>query len=301
VKRKGFTLIELLVVVAIIALLISILLPSLARARELSKRAVCAANVRGIGQSCKIYANDFSEQWPIAPYLKTGFTGITAIGGVYHRNGPTASPAGSGGLPVADPSIGQCFWIIIKSGGTTNKQFICPSSSDQADNTANPMTYFDFNAPENLSYGYQMPYAGGGVPNESVDPGLPMIADKCMKTVCDAIGNGKPSDFMGDPIWNIDAWKLVASSHHSDGEGQNVLYQDGHASFEKRVAAGVASAVHPLTGVSPYNHQDLIYENAYDTTNKVRGGYNAGDTSKLGYPRDGNDAAIAHSPCGPLK
>ncbi|MBN2446959.1 MAG: prepilin-type N-terminal cleavage/methylation domain-containing protein, partial [Phycisphaerae bacterium] len=70
-KRKGFTLIELLVVVAIIALLISILLPSLARARELAKRAVCRANMRGIGQSCYIYSNDYEETFPIAKYKRS--------------------------------------------------------------------------------------------------------------------------------------------------------------------------------------------------------------------------------------
>ena len=64
-SRPAFTLIELLVVVAIIALLISILLPSLARARELSKRAVCAANMKGMGTGFYTYANENNEMWPI--------------------------------------------------------------------------------------------------------------------------------------------------------------------------------------------------------------------------------------------
>jgi len=50
--------------VASIALLISILLPSLSRARALAKRAVSAANLRGIGHAMHIYANDHQESYP---------------------------------------------------------------------------------------------------------------------------------------------------------------------------------------------------------------------------------------------
>ncbi|MBN2445473.1 MAG: hypothetical protein JXO22_02015, partial [Phycisphaerae bacterium] len=46
------------------AMLTSILLPSLARARELAKRAVSQANLRGIGQCCYIYSNDHEEKFP---------------------------------------------------------------------------------------------------------------------------------------------------------------------------------------------------------------------------------------------
>ena len=55
--RTGFTLIELLVVIAIISLLVSILLPSLERAQELARRAVCASNLHGIVVGVAAYAN----------------------------------------------------------------------------------------------------------------------------------------------------------------------------------------------------------------------------------------------------
>ncbi len=58
--RKGFTLIELLVVVAIISLLMSILLPSLSKAREQSKLVACASNLRQLSMAMEIYADSNS-------------------------------------------------------------------------------------------------------------------------------------------------------------------------------------------------------------------------------------------------
>ena len=67
-SRGGFTLIELLVVVAIIALLVSILLPSLNKAREQAKTAVCGSNLRSFGQASAVYETDHESFVPCDPW-----------------------------------------------------------------------------------------------------------------------------------------------------------------------------------------------------------------------------------------
>ena len=63
-KNKGFTLIELLVVIAIIAILASMLLPVLARAREEGRRAACKNNLKQIGTACSMYSMGSDEIYP---------------------------------------------------------------------------------------------------------------------------------------------------------------------------------------------------------------------------------------------
>jgi len=57
-RRRSFTLVELLVVVAIVALLISILLPAMGQARKQGRATACLSNMRGMGMAVLMYCND---------------------------------------------------------------------------------------------------------------------------------------------------------------------------------------------------------------------------------------------------
>lgn len=65
-QRQGFTLIELLVVVAVIALLVAIIFPVFARARENARRATCQSNLKQLSLGLLQYAQDSDERMPVS-------------------------------------------------------------------------------------------------------------------------------------------------------------------------------------------------------------------------------------------
>ncbi len=71
-QRAGFTLIELLVVVAIIALLISILLPSLSRAREQARTTLCGSRLSQLVKAILLYCDDYNEMPPFVAKCNEG-------------------------------------------------------------------------------------------------------------------------------------------------------------------------------------------------------------------------------------
>lgn len=156
-RKNGFTLVELLVVIAIIGVLVAVLLPSLNKAREASRIALCMANQRSLTFSASSYQTDFRGYYPIGAMLdsatSTSFAHRWYIAmGPYISNDPM--PANTTAQMTNPTLTGQKYsWDYISRGRTlvpatdggyatfaisaTGKQnqYTCPSTNGVVENT----------------------------------------------------------------------------------------------------------------------------------------------------------------------
>ncbi|MBA7475927.1 hypothetical protein ES707_11302 [subsurface metagenome] len=248
-KKKGFTLVELLVVIAIIALLMGILMPALARVRQIAFRMVCGTNLSGIGKAMLIYSNDYEDEFPRSGGRSSQWGG--RINDWLANNRFTAygvNPAdGSGGVGT----ISSSFYLLVKYADVTPKSFVC--KSDSGTNAFKTSLYspladgrelidlWDFGndtvygGSKHCSYAYHMPFGLYALTTSS-DPGMAVAADRNPFIPSPA---GDAKDISGFNPDGGPEFANISNAFAHQEDGQNVLFMDIHVNFEKRATCGI--------------------------------------------------------------
>jgi prepilin-type N-terminal cleavage/methylation domain-containing protein len=241
-KKKGFTLVELLVVIAIIALLMGILMPALARVRQIAFRMVCGTNLSGIGKAMLIYSNDYDDELPRAGGRNSVWAGMIPQWMATNRFAAYGVAAnGEGG----QGTITSCFYLLVKYAEVTPKSFICKGDSGTtefkpADDGAGALDLIDLwdfglTPNERCSYSYHMPF-GLYALTTSGEPGMAVAADR---NPFMASPMAEPKDIS---LFIVDSGregiKGGNAMQHQD-DGQNVLFLDSHVGFEKVPYCGI--------------------------------------------------------------
>lgn len=233
-RRRGITKVEVLVIIGIIALLISIILPSIRRLRATSGRTVCGSNLRMIGQAILLYYNDNNGAYPRTvnePDVPvTWGTGAAA-----------ANPFTSADRPVAN-DVTAAMFLLLRTQDIASSVFICDYSEGKADrfggrkNTAqNRSNFTDWR--KNCTYAFANPYPDA----KAVEAGY--VLDKnCTAefAVAADIGPGIGDGFDVTAVTLSSGQKDMerANSRNHSGSGQNVLYGDGHVEWQQNPFCG---------------------------------------------------------------
>jgi prepilin-type N-terminal cleavage/methylation domain-containing protein len=269
-RRKGFTLVELLVVIAIIALLMGILMPALARVRQLAFRMVCGTNLSGIGKAMLIYANDYEDELPRAGGRSSTWGQVPQWAATNRFAAYNVNPTtGEGGTAT----ISSCFYLLVKYAEVTPKSFICKGDAGTnefklADLTGLPpntelIDLWDFgatvgDATKACSYSYHVPFGMYALTTSS-EPGFAVAADRnpwlaspgsSAKAFPGAGVDKFQPDVQGYGGTNDLARNGNAITHQN--EGQNVLFLDSHVQFEKRPYCSIEDDnIYTLTTKAP--------------------------------------------------
>ena len=311
--RKGFTLVELLVVIGIIALLISILLPSLNRAREAANKIKCGSNMRQIGQSMRQYAIDDvrSGAYPRTRYTPDTYANMFSVVGTAEVADQRAggSPANAGNV-LADPfsgaktgqtnyqpnvnDVSAAMYHLLRQSDMTADIFVCPSSTAEAVSYAGgkgKTAYVNWLDPvKNVSYSFQNMYASSGTTGfkwtDSLNSTFAIAAD-----MNPGVNTGRTQDNVEDistQSSNRDI-KLGNSNNHSK-EGQNVLFADGSVRFVNTPFEGpqkdniFTHQLQPAAGAVPNPSQSGVLGKG------DAGG--VGALKQFGTPANGNDSYL---------
>lgn len=267
-KRRGaFTLIELLVVISIIALLVSLLMPSLARAKELARRKQCQGNLGAIAKGMSQYSTDYDHCFPVeSPTI----SGINSIGTDRTTNGNPTTVVGLANGSPSKSGTSRALYLLVHHKYASTGAFVCPSVNDHKSDKLPPDTttkYYDFETPKNLSYSYQV--------QKQIDsskrmysiwlgsnPSLVYLADR---NPIAGLDGWSPADGAGSASVTDDAGNLkksgkdeyIRNSFNHRQDGQNIVSVDSSIRWTETPICGVTHNF--LDGTNSVTKTDNIW------------------------------------------
>jgi prepilin-type N-terminal cleavage/methylation domain-containing protein/prepilin-type processing-associated H-X9-DG protein len=273
--RYGFTLIEFLVAVGIVGIFFAILIPYFLRAREMNRRAECAARMGQIADALWQYAKD---QGPNSPLPQAVYDPQRKPAGYTCFTGPDEAHPFARDSAVKPDDITASLFLLVRSGYIKDPAvFICPSTDDRPD-TLQPggaAHRGNFRSPNNLSFSYACPFTDAydfAFSTDRLPGGFALLADKNPGFLCDG------TKVLG-PTRDAPPFQLAKGNSPNHGQaGQNVLYADGHVEFQPSPYVGVGSdniytadaphrlrAEHPPLDTPGYIGQDIGPAYSYDS------------------------------------
>ena len=237
---SGFTLVELLVVIGIIALLISILLPSVTGAWRQARQLACASNLRQLGLAMMQYAS--ATRRGDLPRIRYDPNKDLQLGTAGHSVEDTFGDKGY----VDDNNVPACMYWLMRSQKLPSKMFVCPASNatpaaftakDRVEDSSN----WD-DIPGHLTYSMATPYPStaaaqrGFVWRNTLRSQWPLMADINPGTR----GGNRPANNVTGPVHDATpALMMAANSNNHRNKGQNVVYGDGHVEFSPTPYCGL--------------------------------------------------------------
>jgi prepilin-type N-terminal cleavage/methylation domain-containing protein/prepilin-type processing-associated H-X9-DG protein len=269
-RRRGFTLVELLVVIGIIALLVSILLPALSKARDQANRVKCSSNIRQVLLAIQIFANNHRGTLPV------GWSGSPNwIGGGQEMAGNLGLGSSLEGL-MNHPEKSPPIPILNCPSYASNPFDHAPAFYDDVARYSVPAGYPGFTEALQDSFYTQYIYVGGNGQREADPAGYNgwWVPDAATKTRWNDASDFGPvpkitsrkraseTGLVTDRMWPDGLSELpnnrnwadfhgpVPRSHEKNGKlvGGNVGYVDGHVTWKQPKELGVVEKVYVIRG-----------------------------------------------------
>lgn len=272
-KTKGFTLVELLVVIAIIAVLATIVIPTLTRATELANQAVCGGNMNAGGKAIQLYMKENDERTPRLisagnPHAQGSAIALEAYKLDTWDRFFFATDEPKDGGAITDVNAMQNVWLLIRKGLVTESAFQCPSDqgwkkrtkeTGETDAQGEAINQYGWARSDQFSYGLHWPYdkdsAGTTVNPAPFDKDLngsvAVMADRNPGDGTQGVNDNIKDDGTPDAVT-----KITPSNHRKDGE--NVLLMGGQVGFYKEKGPEDT----PKDSLAGFNKDDIYVSQA---------------------------------------